>query len=322
MERLRLVSSGTEAAMSALRLARGATGRNGCIKFRGCYHGHADSFLIEAGSGALTFGNPSSPGVTPGAAGDTLLADYNDLDSVKALFEAHSGEVACVILEPVGGNMGVVPPADGFLQGLRALCTEHGALLIFDEVITGFRVGFGGAAQRFGVTPDLTILGKIIGGGMPVGAYGGAKAIMDEMAPVGPVYQAGTLSGNPIATAAGIATLTVLKEEDPYPELERLAARLESGTAENLAKFGGSWAQNRVASMSTLFFGVERATTYGDVQGADTETFARYHAGMLAAGIYLAPSQFEATFVSTAHTEADIDTLLEAQRTVLASMNS
>ncbi len=316
LQRLRLVNSGTEATMSAVRLARAATGRDAAIKFAGCYHGHADGFLAAAGSGALTFGQPSSPGVPAGAARDTLIAEYNDLASVASCF-AQEKPVAAVIVEPVAGNMGVIPPQEGFLQGLRALCDRHGALLIFDEVITGFRLGLGGAAERYGVTPDLTALGKIIGGGMPVGAYGGREDPLERMSPTGPVYQAGTLAGNPLACAAGLATLRTLAEENPYPRLEALAAKLEEGAAANVEAAGIAACQNRVGSMSTLFFGLGKATTYAEAARADTDLFARYHRQMLARGLYLAPSQYEACFVSAAHTDEDIETMLAAQREAL-----
>jgi len=317
VEMLRLVCSGTEGAMSALRLARGATGKNVVIKFEGCYHGHADSFLVGAGSGALTFGTPSSPGVTPGAAGDTLLASYNDVASVERLFDARPGEVACVIVEPVAGNMGVVPPRAGFLLSLRELCDRNGALLIFDEVITGFRVSPGGASLLYSVTPDLVVLGKIIGGGMPVGAYGGRKDLMKQISPDGPVYQAGTLAGNPIATAAGVATLEILANESPYSRLSAMARKMSEGTRANLEATGATGVMNSVASMGTLFFGVGEVGNFGDAKQADTELYSRYHAAMLARGVYLAPSQFEAAFISTAHEEQHISRALDIQREAL-----
>jgi glutamate-1-semialdehyde 2,1-aminomutase len=319
VEMLRLVNSGTEAGMSALRLARAATGRDHIIKFQGCYHGHADSFLIAAGSGALTFGTPSSPGVPAGAAEPTLVAQFNDLDSVEACFGAGK-PVAAVFVEPVAGNMGVIPPAEGFLQGLRKLCDRHGALLVFDEVITGFRIGLGGAAAHYGVTPDLTALGKIIGGGMPVGAFGGRADLMRQMSPDGPVYQGGTLSGNPLACAAGSATLEVLEAEDPYPMLDALSDRLATGLLEAARAQGIVAGGNRIASMSTLFFGVETVTTHNQATQTDTRLYAKYHSEMLKRGFYLAPSQFEATFVSAAHTESDIDRFLEASREAMAAI--
>ncbi len=320
MQMLRLVNSGTEAAMSAVRLARAATGRSAIIKFEGCYHGHADSFLIAAGSGALTFGTPSSPGVTEGAAKDTLTATYNDLASVEACFKTQENNVACVIVEPVAANMGVVLPNEGFLQGLRKLCDQYGALLVFDEVITGFRLGLGGARVAFGVTADLTVLGKIIGGGMPIGAYGGRKDLMQQIAPTGPVYQAGTLSGNPVACAAGIATLSILENENPYPKMQRLAQMLSDGTKQNLNDAGIPAALNQIASMMTLFFGIESVTSYAEVMKADAKLYGRYHAAMLQAGVYLAPSAFEAMFVSAAHTEDDIQKTLDAQKNAFKSI--
>lgn len=310
VEKVRLVSSGTEAAMSALRLARAATGRERFVKFKGCYHGHADPFLVAAGSGGLTFGAPSSPGVTAGAAADTLLADYNRLDTVERLFMEFPDGIACVFVEPVAGNMGVVPPAPGFLAGLARLCRAHGALLVFDEVITGFRVGRGGAAELYGVTPDLTVLGKIVGGGMPLAAFGGPSALMDLLSPVGKVYQAGTLSGNPLSVAAGLTTLRIIRREHPYPGLEALAAWLDNGIRSIMAGHSGPWTLNRVGSMMTLFFGIARAETLADIEKADTETYANFHARLLHDGIYMPPSQFEAFFVSTAHGAADMDRFL------------
>ncbi|MCP4604635.1 MAG: glutamate-1-semialdehyde 2,1-aminomutase, partial [Proteobacteria bacterium] len=253
IDKVRMVNSGTEATMSAVRLARGYTGRNKIIKFDGCYHGHSDSFLIKAGSGALTLGIPGNPGVTKGTAEDTTIAKYNDIESVRELFEANQEQIACIIVEPVAGNAGVIPPCDGFLKGLRDLCTEYGALLIFDEVITGFRVALGGAQELYGITPDLTCLGKIIGGGLPVGAYGGKAEIMDTIAPDGPVYQAGTLAGNPLAMAAGYATVSILKTDNPYPQLEKKAQMLEDGLKEVNEKSGISMQMNRVGSMSCRF---------------------------------------------------------------------
>ena len=316
VETVRLVNSGTEACMSAIRLARGVTGRDKIIKFAGCYHGHADSFLIEAGSGAATFGVPSSPGVTEGTAKDTLNARYNDLESVAELMEANPGTIAAVIVEPVAGNMGCVPPAPGFLEGLRELTTKHGALLIFDEVMTGFRVAPGGAQERFGITPDLTTLGKIIGGGMPLAAYGGRDDIMRSIAPDGPVYQAGTLSGNPLAVAAGLATLHHLYENGDaiYVLLEERAARLETGTRSILNELGLTYTSQRVGAMHCLYFSETPVTDWNSAAQSDTDTFNRYFHAMLERGIYLAPSQYEAGFISAAHTEDDIDRTLTAMR--------
>ena len=304
VEMIRMVNSGTEAVMSALRVARGFTGRDKVIKFSGCYHGHCDSMLVKAGSGALTFGRPNSAGVTAGAAADTLLAAYNDPQSVERLFRENPGQVACVIVEPVAANMGVVPPQDGFLQALRRLCDENGALLIFDEVITGFRLCFGGAAQAFGVTPDLVTYGKIIGGGMPVGAYGGRREIMEMVSPLGPVYQAGTLSGNPVAMAAGLATLRALHERpELYSRVNRLGALLR-GELEN--RLGPSCAVTGVGSLCCVFFTPGPVRCYEDAQRADTAQYARFFHYALDHGLYLAPAQFEAMFLSAAHTEEDV----------------
>jgi glutamate-1-semialdehyde 2,1-aminomutase len=321
VDRVRFVNSGTEATMSALRLARAATGRDGVIKFRGGYHGHADPFLVEAGSGAATLGVPSSPGVTEGAARDTLVAEYNDVASVRTLLEVNAGKVAAIMVEPVAGNMGCVPPRDGFLEALRGLCDEHGALLIFDEVMTGFRLAPGGAQELYGVVPDLTTLGKVIGGGLPVGAFGGRESLMRRVAPEGPVYQAGTLSGNPLAMAAGLATVGHLRENpDVYTTLERLGARLEAGYRRILDGRQGSLSWNRVGSMATLFFSAGPVTGWESAGGADRDRFARYFHGMLERGIYLPPSQFEAAFISAAHTEADIDRTVDAGEEVLAEI--
>lgn len=318
VEVVRMVNSGTEATMSALRLARAATGRDRVIKFRGGYHGHGDSFLVEAGSGAATLGVPSSPGVTEGAAKDTLVAEFNDLASVKALFEDNTDQVAAVFVEPVAGNMGCVPPQDGFLEGLRSLCDQHGALLIFDEVMTGFRLAPGGAQERYGVMPDLTTLGKVIGGGLPVGAYGGREDLMRRIAPDGPVYQAGTLSGNPLAMAAGIATLDRLRAHpEIYDELERLGARLEAGMLALTQSNGWPLWWNRVGAMATLFFTNTPVTGWGTSSQQDRDAFAKYFHGMLDRGIYLPPSPFEAVFLSAAMTDADIDRTVEAAGEVL-----
>jgi glutamate-1-semialdehyde 2,1-aminomutase len=318
---VRFVNSGTEATMSALRLARAATGRDRVIKFRGGYHGHADAFLVEAGSGAATLGVPSSPGVTEGAARDTLVAEYNDVASVRALLEKDRGKVAAVIVEPVAGNMGCVPPRDGFLEALRGLCDEHGTLLIFDEVMTGFRLAPGGAQELYGVVPDLTTLGKVIGGGLPVGAFGGRESLMRRVAPDGPVYQAGTLSGNPLAMAAGLATVGHLRANlGVYAELESLGARLEAGYRRLLDGRRDVLSWNRVGSMATLFFSPGPVTNWGSASGADRDRFARYFHGMLERGVYLPPSPFEAAFLSAAHTEADIDGTVDAAAEVLAEV--
>jgi glutamate-1-semialdehyde 2,1-aminomutase len=322
IEKVRMVNSGTEATMSAIRLARGFTKRECIVKFAGNYHGHGDSFLIKAGSGAITLGLPDSPGVTSGIAKDTLIAEYNNLDSVRALFREKGKEIAAIIVEPVAGNMGVVLPSKGFLQGLRDIATEYGALLIFDEVITGFRLAKGGAQEYFNVMPDLTTLGKIIGGGLPVGAYGGRKEIMDMLAPIGPVYQAGTLSGNPLAMAAGIAMLTLIKETpDFYAELERKAAKLEKGILTNMEQTGVKGLINRVGSMMTFFFTNEKQiTSFDEAMKSDSEKYARFFKMSLESGIYLAPSQYECLFVSYAHTDKDIDTIIAANLQALKNL--
>ncbi|OGK83854.1 MAG: glutamate-1-semialdehyde-2,1-aminomutase [Candidatus Rokubacteria bacterium GWC2_70_16] len=319
MEMVRLVSSGTEAAMSAIRLARGATGREVIIKFDGCYHGHADSLLVKAGSGGATFGVPDSLGVPQALAALTLALPFNDLPAVERAMAERGREVAAVVVEPVAGNMGVVPPAPGYLQGLRRLCTQHGALLLFDEVITGFRVAWGGAQALYGVRPDLTCLGKIIGGGLPVGAYGGSRELMGRIAPLGGVYQAGTLSGNPLAVAAGLATLRALEAPGVYERLERLGARLEQGIREGAAAVGAPVTVNRVGSMLTCFFTEGPVTDYASARRADTARYARYFHAMLARGVFLAPSQFEAAFVSLAHTDADLAQVGRACREAMAS---
>ena len=306
MELVRLVSSGTEAAMTAIRVARALTGRNKLIKFNGCYHGHADGLLVKAGSGAATHGVPTSAGVPPSYAAETLVAEYNRLETVETLFEANYSQVAAVIVEPVAGNMGVVPPEEGFLPGLRRLTEEHGALLIFDEVITGFRVAYGGAQELYGIRPDLTCLGKIIGGGLPVGAYGGCHEIMEMMAPLGPVYQAGTLSGNPLAVAAGIACLTQLRQPGVYDTLEALGAHLEEGLAKAARDAGARMTVNRVGSMLTAFCTPGPVHTWADVALVDASAYARLFHGLLERGVYLAPSQFESAFVSLAHSQDDI----------------
>lgn len=318
VEKVRMVNSGTEATMSAIRLARGFTKRDGIVKFAGNYHGHGDSFLIHAGSGAITLGLPDSPGVTVGTAKDTFIAEYNNIDSVKAIFREKGNEVAAIIVEPVAGNMGVVLPSKNFLQELRALTKEFGSLLIFDEVITGFRLAKGGAQEYYNVMPDFTTLGKIIGGGLPVGAYGGRKDIMEMLAPEGPIYQAGTLSGNPLAMAAGIAMLKLIKgTPDFYSELERKAARLEKGLLNNLSKTGVKAVINRVGSMMTMFFTNEsRVTSLNEAMTSDTAKYAAYFKLSLESGIYIAPSQFECLFVSYAHSDGDIE------KTIQASLNA
>jgi len=319
LEKVRMVSSGTEATMAAIRLARGATGRAKMVKFAGCYHGHGDSFLIKAGSGAATFGTPDSPGVTEATARDTLIARFNDLDDARRRLQDHGGAVAAVIVEPVVGNMGVVAPRPGFLEGLRKLCDEHGALLVFDEVMTGFRVARGGAQERYGVRPDLTTLGKVIGAGLPVGAYGGRAGLMAQVAPEGPVYQAGTLSGNPLAMAAGLAQLRAI-EADPqlYDRLERLGAALEAGLARAISASGHPCRVARAGSMWTLFFSAREVTDWDVAKKCDVARFGRYFHAMLERGHSLAPSQFEANFLSAAHTEKDVLDTVEAARDSLA----
>jgi glutamate-1-semialdehyde 2,1-aminomutase len=316
MEKVRAVSSGTEATMSALRLARGITGRPLILKMAGGYHGHADSLLVAAGSGAATFGIPGSAGVTPGAAHDTLVVPYNDLAAARQMFAEHGGKIACVIVEPVAGNVGVLPPADGYLAGLRALSSENGALLIFDEVITGFRVLYGGAQALYGVTPDLTCLGKVAGGGLPAAAFGGPAELMDRMAPLGDVYQGGTLSGNPLAMAAGLKTLEILRRPGTYARLEELAVRLEKGLRDVHEDASGTPGAciNRVGSMMTLFFCPGPVASYEDAKKADAERFSRYFRAMRERGIFLPPSQFEAMFVSLAHSESEIDEVVARAR--------
>ena len=312
IEVVRLVSSGTEATMSAVRLARGFTGRDLVVKFEGCYHGHGDAFLIQAGSGAATFGHPSSPGVTAGTARDTLNAPYNDLDAVNALFAKYPGKIAAVIVEPVAANMGCVLPEPGFLEGLRTTCDQQGALLIFDEVITGFRLAYGGAQERFGIRADLTTLGKIVGGGLPVGAYGGRREIMRQLAPEGPVYQAGTLSGNPLAVAAGRAMLAALRVGGVYGRLESLGARLRAGMERNITELDAPATWISIASLGCLYFHPGPVRSWAEAKHADTKRFGVYFREMLRQGVYLAPSQFEAGFLSAAHTEEDIDRVIAA----------
>ena len=312
MEMVRMVNSGTEAVMSAIRLARAFTGRDKVVKFAGCYHGHADGLLVRAGSGATTLGVPDSPGVPEGYASLTLIAPYNDLEALRALMKEHRGEVACVVVEPVAGNMGVVPPEEGFLEGLRKICDEEGCLLIFDEVITGFRVGWSGAQGLYGVRPDLTCLGKIIGGGFPVGAFGGRREVMERLAPVGDVYQAGTLSGNPLAMAAGLKTLQILKENDPYGRLEEMSSYLCEEASKIARSLGLDLFFSRVGSMFTFFFTRGPVRDYESARRSDTAAYSRYFWTLLREGIYVAPSQFEAAFLSTAHTEEDLERTLSA----------
>ena len=315
VDMVRMVNSGTEAVMSAVRVARGFTGKNKIIKFAGCYHGHSDAMLVSAGSGVMTSGVPDSAGVPKGCTEDTMTAVYNDLDSVRALMEQADGQTAAVIVEAVGANMGVVPPKKGFLEGLRKLCDEYGALLIFDEVITGFRLAFGGAAEYFGVTPDLVTYGKIIGAGMPVGAYGGRREIMELVSPVGKVYQAGTLSGNPIAMAAGLTQLKYLYEhQEIYKDLEEKGKRLYGGMKKILAEKNLPYHINHVSSLGSLFFTEQEVVDYTSAKSSDTKAFSEYFKGMLAQGIHMAPSQFEAMFLSVAHTDEIIDQTLEAVR--------
>ncbi len=316
VEMVRLVSSGTEAAMSAVRLARGATGRDLLVKFEGCYHGHADALLAKGGgSGLATLGLPGSPGVTEGSARDTLTAPYNDLEAVRVLFAERGEEIAGVIVEPVAANMGVVPPADGFLAGLRDVCTAHGALLLFDEVITGFRIAFGGAQSVFGVRPDLTVLGKVMGGGFPCAAFGGRRDLMEQLAPVGPVYQAGTLSGNPVAVAAGIAALDLARTTDPYPGLESAADRLIGGLSDAFGGRGIPATINRAGSMLSVFFTEEPVRNFTDARGADHERYARLFHHLLDAGVALPPSGYELWTLGTAHGGAELDRVVNAVST-------
>ena len=321
VERVRLVSSGTEACLSAVRLARGFTGRDRIVKFEGCYHGHADSFLIKTGSGALTLGVPSSPGVPAAVIGLTHNARFNDLDSVRAIFEQHPREIAALIVEPIVGNMGLVPPKPGFLEGLRAITKEHGALLILDEVMTGFRVARGGAQELYGVRADITTLGKVVGGGLPLGAYGGRADILERISPAGPIYQAGTLSGNPVATAAGIATLRVLDRPATYAELEAKSKRLEDGLRKAMARTKPALCFQRVGSMATLFFAQGPIESLDDLSGVRTDLFAKFFHAMLDRGIYLPPAQYEAFFLSLAHSNADIDRITSAAAESLSELS-
>jgi glutamate-1-semialdehyde 2,1-aminomutase len=323
VEMVRFVNSGTEATMSAIRLARAVTGRTYIIKCIGCYHGHVDSLLVQAGSGALTLGTPSSPGIPPSITSNTLLVHYNDLQGAAEIFGKYGDQIAAFVVEPVAGNMGLVIPADGYLQGLRDLCTKHGAMLLFDEVMTGFRVAWGGAQTRYGVRPDITCLGKVIGGGLPIGAYGASRQIMEQVSPAGPVYQAGTLSGNPLATAAGIATLDILQEPGAYEQLEATSGKLIAGLADAAAAAKVPAAFNRVGSMLGLFFVRQAGSSvnnFADATNCDLDAFAVFFHAMLDRGVYLAPSQFEALFVSLAHDEAAIELTIKAAREAFAAV--
>ena len=321
LDMVRMVSSGTEATMSAIRLARGYTGRDKIVKFEGCYHGHSDSLLVKAGSGALTLGEPSSPGVPAALAELTLTLHYNDIDQVRQVFSEVGDEIACIIVEPVAGNMNCIPPVPGFLEGLREVCDEHGSILIFDEVMTGFRVALGGAQGLYGITPDLTTLGKVIGGGMPVGAFGGRREIMEKIAPLGPVYQAGTLSGNPVAMTAGLETLELISAPGFFDDLGAKTERLITGLVEAGRAAGVPVTENHVGGMFGLFFtGAERVTDFAGATACDQEAFKRFFHAMLDEGVYLAPSAFEAGFVSAAHSDADLEQTLESARRAFASL--
>jgi glutamate-1-semialdehyde 2,1-aminomutase len=322
MELVRMVNSGTEATMSAIRLARGFTGRDKIIKFEGCYHGHSDALLVKAGSGTLTLGVPTSPGVPASVAEHTVTATYNELEGITQVFESIGSEIASIIVEPVAGNMNCIPPVPGFLEGLRALCDAHGSVLIFDEVMTGFRVSPGGAQGQYGITPDLTTLGKVIGGGLPVGAFGGRRDIMERIAPLGPVYQAGTLSGNPVALAAGLATLELAAADGFYEQLTASTGRLTTGLREAAASAGIPLTTNQAGGMFGVFFSDEPVITHFEqVTRCDLERFRRFYHGMLEAGVYLAPSAYEAGFVSSAHTDAVIDTTLDAAARVFSTLD-
>jgi glutamate-1-semialdehyde 2,1-aminomutase len=314
IERVRLVSSGTEATMTAIRLARGFTGRSAIVKFEGCYHGHADALLVKAGSGALTFGHPSSAGVPAETAGHTIVLDYNDLSQLKALFQRQGRDIACVIVEPVAGNMNLVLPTDGFLQTLREECTRHGALLIFDEVMTGFRVALGGAQAHYGIRPDLTTLGKVIGGGLPLGAVGGRRDIMEKLAPLGPVYQAGTLSGNPLAVAAGLATLQLVAQPRFLERIDTTTQAVAEGLAREAKSAGVAFSAQSIGSMFGLYFRASAPRSFAEVMQSDVGRFKRFFHAMLERGVYLAPSAFEAGFVSAAHGEAEVEETLQAAR--------
>jgi glutamate-1-semialdehyde 2,1-aminomutase len=321
MDMVRMTSSGTEATMSAIRLARGYTGRDKIVKFEGCYHGHGDSLLVKAGSGMLTMGVPSSPGVPAGLANETITLSYNDSEQVKACFAEVGEQIACIIVEPVAGNMNCITPEAGFLETLRAVCDQYGAVLIFDEVMTGFRIALGGAQAHYGITPDITTFGKVIGGGMPVGAFGGKRAIMERIAPLGPVYQAGTLSGNPVAMAAGIATLTLLQEDGFYDRLSAKTQAVTSGMQATADKLGIPFTTNSVGGMFGFFFTTDKQVSrYEQVVAGDIERFKKFFHGMLRQGVYLAPSAFEAGFVSIAHSDEDIATTLSATETVMKTL--
>ncbi len=320
IEQVRMVSSGTEATMSAIRLARGCTGRDKILKFDGCYHGHADSLLVKAGSGAATFGVPTSPGIPADFAKHTLTATYNNIDEVKSILELNKGEIACIILEAIAGNMGCVPPLPGFLQELRELCNAEGIVLIIDEVMTGFRVAYGGAQERYGVRGDLVCLGKIIGGGLPVGAFGGKKELMEQLSPDGGIYQAGTLSGNPLAMSAGIATLKLLQEEGFYQQIEEKSAYLETGLRQAASAAGVTTCLQRVGGMFCTYFCAGPVNNFADATTSDTDAFSRYFRSMLDSGINLAPSQFEAGFMSIAHSQEDLDQTIEAAAKALATL--
>lgn len=321
IEKVRMVNSGTEATMTAIRLARGFTGRDKILKFEGCYHGHADALLVKAGSGLLTLGVPNSPGIPEDFAKHTLTVTFNDMDSVREIFAEHGNDIATIIVEPVAGNMNCIPPAPGFLEGLREICDEYGSVLIFDEVMSGFRVARGGAQEFYKVTPDLTTLGKVIGGGMPVGAFGGKREIMDYIAPVGPVYQAGTLSGNPVAMAAGLAALSQLDDEELYPQLSAKVERLVTGMQERADAAGIPFTTNRAGSMFGFFFSNDaEVTSYAQATQCNMEHFRKFYHSMLKQGVYLAPSAFEAGFMSAAHTDADIDATLAAASNAFAEL--